>query len=192
MKTTYFPLLLLLCIGLIGFSSCEDDDTIVEILNYDGDKFSAPQNGAGLNSFAAFFPATEVSQYEGRQLEKITFWLETVPTTTSVIIFANSGNTQTPGDELYRVDLTQRVNNSGWIDHIIPGGQDIPADGLWLAVETDLAANGTQSMGCDDGSNYNPNGDRMRTPTSGIWSSFNAITGSQTINWNIRGTVAPL
>lgn len=193
MKTKFFPLLLLICIGLLGFSSCGDDDdnSATEVLNYDGDNFTAPRNGAGLNTFAAYFPASTVQDFAGRELSTVRFWLETVPTQTSVVIYGFSGNDALPGDELYRVDLTQRINNAGdWIDHIIPGGLAIPADGLWLAVETDLPDNNVQSIGCDAGTNYNPNGDRMRTPTSGGWSSFNGITGSETINWNIRGILA--
>lgn len=191
MKTKYFPLLLLLVIGLLGFSSCgDDDDNTEEFLNYDDANFTAPQNGAGLNTFAAYFPASTLQDFTGRRLSGVTFWLQTVPEQTSVVIYAYGGNDAIPGDELYRIDLTQRINFAGdWIDHLIPGGLDIPSDGLWLAVETDLAANGIQSIGCDEGNNFNPNGDRMRTPTSGGWNSFNGITGSETVNWNIRGVL---
>lgn len=191
MKITYFPLLLLLCIGLIGFSGCDDDDTVIETLNYDGSNFTAPQNGAGLNAFAAYFPESEIQSrgVAGRQLERIDFWLQAVPNQTNVVVYGFSGNDAIPGAELYRVDLTQRINNGGWIEHIIPGGITIPAEGIWLAVETDLANIGDQAIGCDEGLNFNPNGDRMLTPTSGGWSSFNAITGSETINWNIRGVL---
>lgn len=192
MKTKFFPLLLLLCVAVFGFTSCgDDDDDFQETLNYDGDNDRAPFNGVGLNTFAAYFPASELQDYAGRRLSGVTFWLEAIPSQTNVVIFGYSGNDAIPGDTLYSVNLTQRINNANdWIDHIIPGGLDIPADGLWLAVETTLAADGTQAIGCDAGNNYNPNGDRMRTPTSGNWSSFNAITGSETINWNIRGILA--
>lgn len=191
MKTKYFSLLLLLVVGLLGFSGCgDDDDTTEELLNYDGPNVTAPFNGQGLNSFAAYFPASTLQDFSGRSLSGVQFWLQTIPTQTNLVIYGYSGNDAIPGDELYRIDLTQRVSNPGWITHQIPGGLAIPADGLWLAVETDLPADGTQSIGCDAGNNYNPNGDRMRTPTSGGWSSFNGITGSETINWNIRGVLA--
>lgn len=191
MKIGIFPFLFLFCLAVSGFFACGgDDDDVQETLNYDGRNFTAPQNEAGLNEFAAYFPASELRDYAGRRLSGITFWLESVPTETNVVIYGYSGNDALPGDELYRVPLTQRINNAGdWITHLIPGGFVIPSDGLWLAVETDLAADFAQSIGCDEGDNYNPNGDRMRTPTSGNWSSFNAITGSE-VNWNIRGILA--
>jgi len=194
MKTTYFPLLLLLCFGLIGFSGCGEDGVVLETLNYDGANFTAPQNGVGMNVFAAYFPESEIQSrgVAGRQLERIDFWLQSVPTQTNVVVYGFSGNDAIPGTELYRVDLTQRINNPGWVEHIIPGGLTIPESGIWLAVETDLAANFAQSIGCDEGLNYNPNGDRMLTPSSGGWSSFNAITGNETINWNIRGVLGEL
>ncbi len=193
MKTAYFPLLLLLCIGLLGFSGCDDDDEVLETLNYDGPNFTAPQNGAGVNVFAAYFPESEIQRQgvAGRSLERIDFWLQSVPLQTNVVVYGFSGNDAIPGTELYRIDLTQRINNAGWVEHIIPGGLTIPDSGIWLAVETDLAAVGAQSIGCDEGLNYNPNGDRMLTPSSGGWSSFNAITGSEQVNWNIRGVITP-
>lgn len=189
MKNIFLPLLVL--VSLLAFTSCSEDE-VTETLNYDGDNLTAPRNGAGLNTFAAYFPASELQQrgVGGRQLERIDFWLQDIPRQSNVVVYGFSGNDAQPGTELYRIDLTQRVSNPGWQMHIIPGGLTIPEDGIWLAVETDLVANGDQSIGCDAGNNYNPNGDRMRTPTSGGWSSFNALTGSGRINWNIRGVLA--
>lgn len=191
MKLKSFPLLLLLVVGLLGYSGCDDDDAVTETLNYDGPNFTAPFNGAGLNVFAAYFPASVLQDFAGRRLSGVEFFLETIPEQTSVVLYGFSGNDAIPGDELYRIDLTQRVSVAGdFTEHVIPGGFAIPSEGLWIAVETDLAADGIQSIGCDEGLNYNPNGDRMLTPTSGGWSSFNAITGSERINWNIRGILA--
>lgn len=190
MKTNSLPLLLLLCIGLLSWSSCVDDtdDILVDSLNYDGPNFTAPNNGIGFTTFAAYFPESEVRPFIGRTLESVEFWLERIPLNTNVIIYNEGIDDLAPGDEIYRINLNNRINNTGWITHRIPGGIQLAGGGVWLAVETEIDAVG-QSIGCDQGRSYSPNGDRLQTP-DGTWTSFNTITGSERINWNIRGLLA--
>jgi hypothetical protein len=189
MKTSSLPFLLFLCIGLLSWSSCGDDDNLViDTLNYDGPNFTAPTNGEGFTTFAARFPAGETQAFTGRKLEKISFYLEAIPFSTAVIVYDIGTDDRTPGQELYSIDLTQRIRNTGWIEHVLTTPIDITGDGLWLAVEVDLDA-GDQAVGCDQGNNYNPNGDRLQVP-SGAWTSFNEITGTEQINWNIRGIIS--
>jgi hypothetical protein len=189
MKTSSLPFLLFLCIGLLSWSSCGDDDgLVIETLNYDGPNFTAPQNGAGFTTFAARFPGAETQAFTGRKLERISFFLEQIPFSTTVIVYDIGTDDREPGQELYSVDLTQRIRNTGWIEHVLTTPIDITGEGLWLAVEVDLDA-GDQAIGCDQGENYNPNGDRLQVP-SGDWTSFNEITGTETINWNIRGIIS--
>ena len=189
MKTKYFSLLLLLVVGLLSFSGCDDDDNTTEFLNYDGPNFTAPTNPAGLTTYAAYFPASVTQDFVGRRLSGVDFWLTNIPQQTVLVIYGYSGNEAIPGDELYRIDLTQRVSVTGdFTSHLIPGGLDIPADGLWLTVETTIAADGLQSIGCDQGENYSPNGDRMFR--NGEWTSFNTLVPTETVNWNIRGVLA--
>lgn len=191
MKNLSLPFLLLLCIGLLSWSSCGNDDedpgTETENLNYDGPNETAPLNGAGLNTFAAFFPASETQPFNGYNLAGVEFWMEQIPNATSVVIFAGGTNDRTPGAELYRIDLTARVRNTGWVEHLLTTPIEITGQPLWLAVETDLANNNDQAIGCDNGANWNPNGDRFLPATGGAWTSFNEITGSEQIHWNIRG-----
>lgn len=190
MKTSSLPFLLFLCIGLLSWSACgDDDDLVLDTLNYDGPNFTAPTNGDGFTTFAARFPESETQEFIGRKLEKISFFLEQIPISTVVIVYAdNSTDTRIPGPELYSIDLTQRIRNTGWIEHVLTTPIDITGEGLWLAVEVDLEA-GDQAIGCDQGANYNPNGDRLQTPAN-VWTSFNEITGNERINWNIRGIIS--
>jgi len=196
MKTFNLPLLLLLAFALFTYSGCEDDDgpgnSIADSLRYDGDNFTAPFNGQGFNTFAAYFPQQETQPYAGRRLDKVSFYLEDIPSSTVIIIYAEGTDDRTPGAERYSIDLTQRIRNTGWYEHTITDAVvDIREnEGIWIAVEVDAPVTQFQAVGCDDGANYNPNGDRFLPPTGGTWTSFNEITGTERINWNIRGFLA--
>ncbi|MEM9525970.1 MAG: hypothetical protein AAGA31_05125 [Bacteroidota bacterium] len=189
MKTNSLPFLLLLCIGLLSWSACGDDDDIVQdSLNYDGPNFTAPQNAAGFNTFAAYFPSSVTQPFIGRDLVSVRFWLQDIPLSTTVIIYDvdPNGDDRQPGPILYSRDITQRINATGWIDHNLTTPVELTGAGLWIGIETEIAQNLGQAIGCDQGTNYNPNGDRFQDP-SGAWTSFNEVTGTERINWNIRG-----
>ena len=193
MKYASLSLALFLALGLFMFTGCGDDDAAVtaDTLNYDGPNVTAPQNGAGLNTFAAFFTTDQTQPFAGRRLERVRFWLTRIPLATSVVVYAEGNTDRSPGAELYRVNLTQRIRNTGWNEHVLTTPVDVEADrGLWLAVEVDIENNGDQAIGCDSGASYSPNGDRLLPSTGGVWTSFNEITGSETVNWNIRGVLA--
>jgi hypothetical protein len=196
MKTFNLPFLVLLAFALFTYSGCEDDDgpgnTVADSLQYDGPNATAPFNGEGFNTFAVYFPPQETQPYVGRRLDQVSFFLEDIPTSTVVIIYAEGADDRTPGAERYSIDLTTRIRNTGWYDHVITDGVvEIRADeGIWLAVEVDTPANQFQAIGCDNGANYNSNGDRFLPPTGNTWTSFNEITGTEQINWNIRGFLA--
>ncbi|TXF89585.1 hypothetical protein FUA23_10315 [Neolewinella aurantiaca] len=196
MKTFSLPFLMLLLLSVVTYSGCGDDDGsgnfTADSLRYDGEQASAPFNGEGYNTFAAYFPTQETQPYTGRRLEKISFYLQSIPTSTVVYVYAEGSDERSPGAERYRFDLTQRIRNTGWYEHTITDDViDIREnEGLWIAVETDLPTNQFQAMGCDNGANYNPNGDRFLPPTGNTWTSFNEITGTEQIHWNIRGFLA--
>ncbi|MFT6484358.1 MAG: hypothetical protein ACJAWN_001071 [Neolewinella sp.] len=196
MKTFNLLLFVLLVFALFTYSGCGDgygtDNIVVDSLRYDGPQDRAPSNGTGFNTFAAYFPPQETQPYVGRRLEKVSFYLQDIPTQTVVIIYAEGTDGRTPGVERYSINLTQRIRNAGFYEHTITDAViDIREnEGIWIAVETDLPTDGFQAIGCDDGTNYNPNGDRFLPPTGNTWTSFNEINGSETINWNIRGFLA--
>lgn len=198
MKTFNLPLLLLLAFTLFTVSSCGDDEdngpgnTEADSLRYDGDNFTAPFNGEGFTTFAAYFPPEETQPFVGRRLDQVSFFLENIPTSTVLIIYAQGTDDRTPGAERYSIDLTQRIRNTGFHEHFIT--DDVieinDNEGIWLAVEVEAPTNQFQLIGCDSGANYNPNGDRLLPPTGGTWTSFNEITSTERINWNIRGFLA--
>lgn len=180
-----------LLLAVFTFAACEDDDVVQDSLNYDGPNFTAPlMPQPGLNTFAAFFPASEVQEFSGRSLESIRFWMQNLPNSIIVRVYSVGPDDRAPGGILYELDITSRVRDAGWYTHVIPGGLEIPEEGLWLAVAADLPEANFQAMGCDEGFNFNPNGDRLLFPTGGVWTSFEEFTGSERIHWNIRGFVA--
>jgi len=188
MKTNSFPFLLLLCIGLLSWSACGDDDDIVpDSLNYDGPNFTAPNVSSGFNTYAAFFPSSVTTSFVGRDLETVRFWMTDIPASTTVIVYDidPNGNDNQPGGIIYSSDITARVNSTGWVEHRLSTPVELTGAGLWIGIETERLSAG-QAVGCDQGTNYNPNGDRFQTP-DGTWTSFNQITGTERINWNIRG-----
>lgn len=190
MKTSALPFLLLLFIGLLGWSSCgNDDDLVADTLNYDGPNVTAPFNDAGQHTFAAFFPESEVQQHIGKKLDRVSFYLWDIPTSTSVVIYAAGPSDQIPGDVLYRSpDLTARLRNNSWIEHVLTTPIELTGEGIWIGVATDLPGNQFQAIGCDAGNNYTGNGDRYQIPTGFTWTDFDTFTGGEaSINWNIRG-----
>ena len=190
MKMHRLPFLLLLAlVGLVSFASCGEDEEVQDSLSYDGPNVTAPNQPQGTTVFAAFFPESETRRFEGRTLESLRFWIERVPDRTAVVIYEAGTSSAAPGDEIYRRDITQRVNVPlNWVTHNIAESITIPAGGIWLGVEVALPSF-TQSVGCDAGTNYSPNGDRLRTP-DGTWTNFRDITGGESVNWNIRGFLA--
>lgn len=193
MKTSTLPFLLLLCVGLLGWSSCGDDDVVADSLNYDDVNFTAPFNDAGLHTFAAYFPPGETQAFSGRSLERVSFWMQQPAGSTSVVIFAEGADDAAPGAELYRsLDLTQRINEGDWTNHFLTTPITLTAnEGIWIAVEVDIPSDRFQAIGCDQGLNYNPNGDRYEIPQGPTWTNFDTFTGGEaSINWNIRGFLA--
>ena len=189
--TTLFVLLLCFALSWTGCGE-DDEDPIVAsaTLNYDGPNFTAPQLPPGTNTFAAYFPPAETERLRGGTLDKVRFYLTRIPQSTSVVIYADGPDNRTPGTELYRRDITGRTTTTEWNEHLLLGDAiELTGQGLWLAVEVELAQGEPQSVGCDAGRSYSPNGDRLLLSTVSDWTSFNELNG-ETVNWNIRGEVS--
>jgi hypothetical protein len=191
MKTNFLTLLLLLVVGLLSWTGCEDDEPLrPDQLSYDGPNFTSPQIVPGVTVFAAYFPPSETQPFAGRLLDRISFDLLEIPNSTSVVIYEEGTSANAPGNEIYRVDLSGRINNVGEIIHRLPSPIEITADGIWIGVEVEVS-DISQSVGCDQGENYNTNGDRILTPEDPRgWTSFNALRAGERVNWNIRGILA--
>ncbi len=191
MKTNF--LYLLLCLGLLTVTACGDDDDGVGSraeLNYAGPRVNAPQLQPNTSHiFSAYFPATRTRELQGRFLEEIEFELVEVPVATYVTVFeAFPGDDDAPSDNrLFDLDVTNRMS-VGVQNVRLPNPIEITGEGLWLSVEVQLGPNQTQSVGCDAGRNYSPNGDRLLT--DGFWTDFFTVTGSERVNWNIKGYVS--
>ncbi|NJC27611.1 hypothetical protein [Neolewinella antarctica] len=193
MKTLRLPFFFLLCISLLLFNGCGDDDDdelTTERLNYDGVNDTAPILDAAV--FAAYFPADQVRDFQGRELEAVEFFLATLPPSVRVVIYAAGPTDDAPGDEIYVSPiLNQRINNvQTFITHRLTSPLSLTSEGIWIGIETGIEEGAaSQTVGCDNGANYNPNGDRIRIGDE--WLSFSLRSGGQEqVNWNIRGVIA--
>jgi hypothetical protein len=87
-------------------------------------------------------------------------------------------------------DITNRVTTVGWTDHRIIPAIEIEEDkAIWLVIEVELPEGQEQSVGCDDGTRYNPNGALLSLSVNPQWQTFQEITGDR-VNWNIRGLIS--
>ena len=186
-------LYLFLCLSLLTVTACGDDDDEIGSrgeLNYAGPQFDAPQLQPNTSHvFAAYFPGTLTREFQGRFLEEIEFELVDVPDFTYVTVFeAIPGDRFQPSEtRLFDLQVTDRVD-VGTNNVRLTQPIEITGDGLWIAVEVQLRPDQTQSVGCDQGRNYNANGDQLLT--DGAWTDFLALTGTEQVNWNIKGYVS--
>ena len=199
MQYLRLPLLLLLALGVFVYTGCEDDDPDLltqDVLAYDTDPVNAP-NG-DWQEYGVYFPANLTQQFAGRELEIVNFILAEVPERTVVKIYLAGADDDSPGEQIYERDITSRINASGEIDHrlvtqgFLNGATELTlgSQGIWLGVEvagTSPVPN-FQSVACDNGSNFNINGNRVLI--DGIWTDFVSL-GGEAVNWNIRGIIAP-
>ena len=186
-------LLLFLALTALTFSACEDDDDPLATtgeLNYAGANVTAPTLPQGTNTFAAYFPSNITSDFTGRNLETVDFFMFEVPDRTIVRIHDDSNGDREPGNQLYSIDLTQRVNNRGEVSHRLPTPLEITGEGLWLVVEVETAQSGDRAVGCDAGQNYSPNGDLILFSTNNEFDSFQTLSGGERVNWNISATIS--
>lgn len=190
MKPYLLPLLLLALFTWTGCGSDDDDVVEQEFVNYDGPNVSAPSLPPGTNTFGVYFPASVMDRYVGRSIDAITFYVTSVPRATTVKIFADGPDNRTPGAELYSRDITNRVTLTEWYTDRLQNPYEITGEGLWLAVEVELAAGESFSIGCDAGRTFDSNGNLLYLSTENEWQTFQDITGEQ-VNWNIRGVLAP-
>ncbi len=182
-------LFLLLCFTVV-FQACKDDEAVptpTNLLNYDGDNFSAPALDAGIYEAAARFTTTEVAEFEGEQLTAVDVYFVSVPVSPRIKVYAQ-GSGDTPGDLLYDANITSEARTDSWVRHTLSTPIDIPTEGLWIAVRIDHPET-FGSVGCDQGG-ANANGDLMFVNGDNIWTTLRDFTnGATDINWNIRGVV---
>lgn len=202
MKTLRLPFFLLLCLGVLAWTGCGNDDedlpviNQVETLNYDGPNVTAPLTSASV--LAAYFPPNQVAPFRGRTLEAVEFVLAELPPETRVVVY-EEGDTQTePGAVLYESPvLNGRIQNAVGLGNFLTHRLSTPIElgdrGVWLGISTGIQPNSSitlQTVGCDAEGNGVEDGDWMLL--DGQWISFFAFTGETVaINWNIRGVLSP-
>lgn len=178
-------ILLLLAIGLLTLG-CSDDDAEPEgsnVLNYDGENFTAPTLPSGLYEYAVRFPSLITRQVEGRRIEKVSFYLYDAPDQIYINISPDLTPTL-PGDIVNTQQVTNFQPNS-WntIDLVDPFVLD--GNPVWVGIEVDLGRQ-MQTVGCDAGP-ANGNGDWLYDEDNREWATFSERTNqNESVNWNIR------
>lgn len=172
---------------MLLFAACGDDERTVESsLRYDGDNVTAPLLPPDTYETAARFPANVTNGYTGQKLTQVSYYVAETPLQTTLRIYSG-GTSSTPGQIVYEATLTGTITQNAFNAHVLSTPLDITGEDLWLSIRFRLNR-GVQSIGCDAGPG-DVNGDWMYQESTGEWTSFNAFSGGESINWNIRGVV---
>jgi len=178
----------ILLFGLVLLlAACGDDERTVEnVLRYDGDNFNAPLLSPGTYELAARFPANITRDFVGQNLTQVSYYVATNPLQTTLKIYSG-GNSSAPGQVVYEATLTGTITQNSFNAHVLSEPLEITGEDLWLSIRFRINR-GLQTIGCDEGPG-DVNGDFMYQESTGEWTTFNAFTGGESINWNIRGVV---
>ena len=176
---------------MVLLPSCKDDDDFVDnALQYDGDNQNAPVFEVGTSIAAAYFPTSYVSNYTGKKIEKIEFYIRDVPAETIIRVQKDGSNA--PGEILYELDVTNDVNGNSWNQIVFTNSADfieLTGDAIWLTLEVKHNNPNEQSVGCDSGP-ANANGDWIFSDTDNEWKTYrNRTNNAVDINWNIRAVL---
>jgi len=154
-------------------------------IHYDGPNQTAPVLPAGDYEAAARFTSTELSDYVGRKLIEVNFFMANLPQNCTIRIY-DEGGANTPGNVLYSATVSNSLRPFSWNAHEIRNPIDITGKDLWISIG--VTHSGTQqSIGCDDGP-ARSDGDWLYRDSEQQWSTYRQISG-ESINWNIRGRV---
>lgn len=185
-KFTFF-----LFLAVLGFASCEKDEPeditgATTLLRLDQDNVTSPILPSGTYEHAVKFPTSLTSLFDGDLLTGIQVHMYEVPSSVGIAVYGPGSTATEPGVELYFgtvSGLTANAINDITLDpadYITIGRSD-----LWIAVVY-TTSGGAQIVGCDAGPR-DTNGDYLKDNTT--WTTFQDFTGSESINWNIRGIV---
>jgi len=176
-------LLLVVSAALWSCGDDNDDDTVT--LNHDGDNFTAPFLPAGIHEAAARFTGDVVSNFEGRDLVSVSYYMTDVPSQVEVIVY--EGGITSPARIVYQQNVSGQTSAGRFNEHTLSDPFTLGTEPVWLAVRMTLTAQG-QAIGCDNGNQPNPNGDWLDFEQQG-WTNFSILNPTESINWNIRGEV---
>lgn len=182
MKITKF----LFFLAILSLTACGDDDGATNnsnLLSYDGDNANAPALEVGTHILATYFPASDLQGRIGKKLTEVEVFVDQGAQSYRILVFGPDSAT-TPGDVLREVDFTSNVNARKWaIVDIDP--LEITGEDLWIGVEV-VHNLSIQTIGCDSGPRKN-GGDWIWNSNDQVWTTFLSQTGTESINWNIRG-----
>lgn len=188
----YLLYLTLVCGVFLGTGCNNDDDDDGDFgevaLRHDGANVTGPFLLAGQHEFLVRFDAATLSQYVGRNLDRIEFYLAELPAGIGVAVLDGT-EIGFPENDLYFRDIGSRVNATGWVTHrmaetiTVQEGRD-----LWFSIVVALDQE-QRSVGCDAGPRQ-AGGDFLLRETDDDFVTFADVTG-ESVNWNIRGYLAP-
>jgi len=160
-----------------------------DLLHYDGSNLTAPRLPGNTYEAGAMFPAAEVARFEGRDLIEIQFFILNAPKSCTVKLYKGTFQGE-PNELIFSESVTNVLEANKWNYLELDTPIKLEAADLWICVE--FSHDGTQAtLGCDPGPAHE-NGDWLFDEADGNWASLRSRTGSQiSINWNIRGRIAP-
>lgn len=182
--------IILFALVMALFAACDKDDDnglIVNdgLLHYDGDNDSGPNLAPGNYEAAIRIPASDMNAFKDQKLKEVTIFVAFQPASCAIKVYTQ-GTSDSPGNLLYSVDVTDVVKELTWFTHRLP--EDVIIDGrdLWVSIAVEHSDT-RQSISCDAGPNR-PNGDWFYDSSDQQWRPYVNRT-SESINWNIRAKV---
>ena len=183
--------LLILLLGIALTVGCGDDGEGEpegpNILNYDGDNFTAPTLPDGLYEFAIRFPAVLVRNVEGRSIEQVSFYLYEIPS--QLYINISPDFTPTLPGEIVNTQRVTDLRRNSWNTVTLDTPYLLDGNPVWVGIE--VTQNSTlQTVGCDAGP-ANANGDWLYDEEFQNWETFRSRTNdNESVNWNIRAILS--
>lgn len=184
-------LLFLFSLALLTAACGDDDGNDANVLRYDGNNQSAPALDPGQHELAVYFPASAMAEHVGKKLIEVEYYAGQAPDLLKVRIYG-PGSSNEPGNIItgQDYDVTSRVTGDpSWKTLILSPPLDITGEDLWIGLFVNHLVT-KQSIGCDAGPRQE-GGDWIWSTTTQTWETFIDRTGTESVNWNIRGVLEP-
>lgn len=176
----------LFCCLALMMSACSDDEADLNRLSRDGANVTGPLLETATWQAGVRFTPAETAEFTGLRLTQIEFYMVSVPGGTDIRIFDPGVNNQ-PGALIYSASVGNDVDAGEWNTHRLTRPINITGQEIWIAIGL-VHQQDQQSIGCDAGPAAT-DGDWLFSSIDGEWQTFRERTGSESINWNIRGVV---
>lgn len=181
-------ILFLSVLAVMALSCNNDNDDNAADLFLDRGLNDAPFLDPGEYIAAARFSANTMSEFQGRKLEGIEYYLINKPTQAEVRVYQGSNGNE-PENLVYSASVTLEMDAESWNLHSPSSDINLTGEDLWIAIRL-VHANRDQTIGCDPGPAVT-NGDWFSGDGEGDWQTFRNFTNDEVnINWNIRGHVS--